>query len=44
MILTRQRLVTQLKSLDMPFTEDFSTALQESHHVVDAIFGMCALR
>lgn len=34
-----QRLVTQLKSLDMPFTEDFSTALQESHHVVDAIFG-----
>ncbi|KAH0544628.1 hypothetical protein FGG08_001278 [Glutinoglossum americanum] len=34
-----QRLVTQLKNLDVPFTEDFQSALRESHHVVDAIFG-----
>ncbi|KAI9772702.1 MAG: hypothetical protein M1840_000297 [Geoglossum simile] len=34
-----KRLVTQLRSLDVPFTEDFPGALAESHHVVDAIFG-----
>ncbi|KAI9814536.1 MAG: hypothetical protein M1832_005716 [Thelocarpon impressellum] len=34
-----QRLATQLKNLDVPFTEDFPSALKESHHVVDAIFG-----
>lgn len=34
-----QRLVTQLKNLDVPFTEDFSEALSQTSHVVDAIFG-----
>ncbi|KAK0105995.1 hypothetical protein ONS95_004502 [Cadophora gregata] len=34
-----QRLSTQLKNLNIPFTEDFSTALGDSDHVVDAIFG-----
>ncbi|KAI9783308.1 MAG: hypothetical protein M1816_001440 [Peltula sp. TS41687] len=34
-----QRLTTQLKDLDIPFTEDFSSELNQSHHVVDAIFG-----
>lgn len=34
-----QRLSTQLKNLNIPFTEDFSTALKDSDHVVDAIFG-----
>ena len=34
-----QRLSTQLKSLDIPFTEDFSSALKDTNHVVDAIFG-----
>ena len=34
-----QRLVTQLRNLSVPFTEDFSKALGETDHVVDAIFG-----
>ncbi|KAI9832145.1 MAG: hypothetical protein M1819_004496 [Sarea resinae] len=34
-----QRLATQLKNLDVPFTEDFHSALAESHHIVDAVFG-----
>ncbi|KUJ09868.1 YjeF N-terminal domain-like protein [Mollisia scopiformis] len=34
-----QRLSTQLKNLNVPFTEDFPAALKESDHVVDAIFG-----
>ncbi|KAI9684116.1 MAG: hypothetical protein M1829_003386 [Trizodia sp. TS-e1964] len=34
-----QRLTTQLKNLDIPFTQDFPTALRDSHHVIDAIFG-----
>ncbi|KAI9845750.1 MAG: hypothetical protein M1837_004583 [Sclerophora amabilis] len=34
-----QRLATQLKNLDIPFTDDFSSALDQSDHVVDAIFG-----
>ena len=34
-----QRLVTQLKNLDVPFTEDFPGALSQTSHVVDAIFG-----
>ena len=33
------RLATQLKNLDIPFTEDFETSLKTSNHVVDAIFG-----
>ncbi|KAI9850664.1 MAG: hypothetical protein M1838_005309 [Thelocarpon superellum] len=37
-ILSR-RLSTQLKNLEIPFTDDFPSALKESHHVVDAIFG-----
>ncbi|KAI9729870.1 MAG: hypothetical protein M1834_006619 [Cirrosporium novae-zelandiae] len=34
-----QRLVTQLESLRVPFTEDFDSALSSTSHVVDAIFG-----
>jgi len=34
-----QRLTTQLKNLNVPFTEDFPSALKNSDHVVDAIFG-----
>ncbi|KAI9820053.1 MAG: hypothetical protein M1826_001043 [Phylliscum demangeonii] len=34
-----QRLVTQLKDLDIPFTDDFPRALTHTDHVVDAIFG-----
>ncbi|KAH7310980.1 YjeF N-terminal domain-containing protein [Rhexocercosporidium sp. MPI-PUGE-AT-0058] len=34
-----QRLSTQLKNLNIPFTEDFPTALKETDHIVDAIFG-----
>ncbi|MCJ1412375.1 hypothetical protein MMC19_006469 [Ptychographa xylographoides] len=34
-----QRLMTQLRNLHVPFTEDFDTALQGTDHVVDAIFG-----
>jgi len=34
-----QRLTTQLNHLDVPFVEDFTTALDEADHVVDAIFG-----
>jgi len=33
------RLATQLKNLEIPFTEDFPSALTNSDHVVDAIFG-----
>ncbi|EKD12496.1 putative apolipoprotein A-I binding protein [Drepanopeziza brunnea f. sp. 'multigermtubi' MB_m1] len=29
----------QLKNLNVPFTDDFPSALQDSDHVVDAIFG-----
>lgn len=35
-----QRLATQLKNLDVPFTEDFESDLRNTHHVVDAIFGV----
>lgn len=34
-----QRLSTQLRNLNIPFTDDFPAALKESDHVVDAIFG-----
>jgi len=34
-----QRLATQLRNLSVPFTEDFPSALQETDHIVDAIFG-----
>jgi hypothetical protein len=37
-----QRLATQLKDLSVPFTEDFPSALKETDHVVDAIFGSSA--
>lgn len=33
------RLATQLKTLDVPFTEDFESSLSSTNHVVDAIFG-----
>lgn len=34
-----QRLATQLKNLNIPFTDDFASALNNTSHVVDAIFG-----
>lgn len=34
-----QRLSTQLKDLKVPFVDDFHSALSETDHVVDAIFG-----
>jgi len=34
-----QRLATQLKKLSVPFTDDFPTALKETDHIIDAIFG-----
>jgi len=34
-----QRLTTQLKALAVPFVDDFPSALGNSDHVVDAIFG-----
>ena len=35
-----QRLATQLKNLDIPFTDDFESALKDTDHVVDSIFGI----
>jgi len=34
-----QRLSTQLKNLNIPFTDDFPSALKETDHIIDAIFG-----
>ncbi|KAK0748982.1 YjeF N-terminal domain-containing protein, partial [Schizothecium vesticola] len=34
-----QRLAKQLEDLDIPFVDDFPTALRSTDHVVDAIFG-----
>ncbi|KAL8296056.1 hypothetical protein RB597_008956 [Gaeumannomyces tritici] len=34
-----QRLTKQLEDLEVPFVDDFPTALKSSDHVVDAIFG-----
>ncbi|KFZ03542.1 hypothetical protein V502_10859 [Pseudogymnoascus sp. VKM F-4520 (FW-2644)] len=34
-----QRLSTQLKNLNIPFVDDFHSAIEETDHVVDAIFG-----
>ena len=34
-----QRLSAQLKSLEVPFTDDFRSALKETSYVVDSIFG-----
>ena len=34
-----QRLVTQLKGLDVPLVDDFNSALRDADSVVDAIFG-----
>ncbi|PQE32503.1 hypothetical protein CJF32_00004036 [Rutstroemia sp. NJR-2017a WRK4] len=34
-----QRLSTQLKSLSIPFVDDFPSALKETDHILDAIFG-----
>ncbi len=36
---TEQRLATQLKNLNISFTDDFQSALNNTNHVVDAIFG-----
>lgn len=35
-----QRLAKQLEDLDVPFVEDFPSALKSTDHIVDAIFGM----
>jgi len=35
----QQRLAAQLKNLNIPFTDDFKSALEVSNHIVDAIFG-----
>ena len=35
----QQRLSKQLEDLNVPFTNDFPTALSSTDHVVDAIFG-----
>ncbi|KAF2797506.1 apolipo protein A-I binding protein-like protein [Melanomma pulvis-pyrius CBS 109.77] len=34
-----QRLTKQLKDLKVPFTDDFPSAVQQTDHIVDAIFG-----
>lgn len=34
-----QRLKKQLEDLKVPFTDDFPSALQQTDHIVDAIFG-----
>lgn len=34
-----QRLAKQLEDLEIPFTEDFPTAIKSTDHIVDAIFG-----
>jgi hypothetical protein len=36
---SNQRLVKQLDDLDVPFVDDFPSALASADHVVDAIFG-----
>ncbi|KAL2148280.1 hypothetical protein VTH82DRAFT_2428 [Thermothelomyces myriococcoides] len=34
-----QRLTKQLEDLEVPFVDDFPTALQSADHVIDAVFG-----
>ncbi|KAI9719553.1 MAG: hypothetical protein M1812_003323 [Candelaria pacifica] len=34
-----QRLAKQLKDLNIPFTDDFQSAIKSTDHIVDAIFG-----
>ncbi|KAH8170008.1 hypothetical protein LIA77_10552 [Sarocladium implicatum] len=34
-----QRLAKQLEDLEVPFTDNFSSAVQSTDHIVDAIFG-----
>ena len=34
-----QRLTQQLKDLSIPFTDDFGSAIKDTDHIVDAIFG-----
>ncbi|KAK4069305.1 hypothetical protein Trihar35433_5884 [Trichoderma harzianum] len=34
-----QRLAKQLEDLDVPFVDDFPTAMKSTDHIVDAIFG-----
>ncbi|EWC48132.1 NAD(P)H-hydrate epimerase [Drechslerella stenobrocha 248] len=34
-----ERLSIQLRNLGVPFTDDYKTALSETDHIVDAIFG-----
>jgi len=35
-----ERLATQLRNLEIPFTDDFEASMRETHHIVDAIFGL----
>jgi NAD(P)H-hydrate epimerase len=39
LLTAQQRLRKQLEDLKVPFTEDFTGALKQTDHVVDAIFG-----
>ena len=34
-----ERLITQLRNLDVPFTDDFVASLAVTDHIIDAIFG-----
>ncbi|KAJ0122960.1 NAD(P)H-hydrate epimerase [Diaporthe amygdali] len=34
-----QRLAKQLEDLEIPFTDDFPTAIESTDHIVDAVFG-----
>ncbi|KAL6813234.1 YjeF N-terminal domain-containing protein [Trichoderma sp. SZMC 28013] len=36
-----QRLAKQLEDLEVPFVDDFPTAMKSTDHIVDAIFGLC---
>lgn len=39
-LMVGQRLAKQLEDLEIPFTEDFPTAIKSTDHIVDAIFGL----
>ncbi len=38
-----QRLSKQLEDLGVPFVDDFNVAIQQTDHIVDAIFGRYSL-
>lgn len=39
-----QRLAKQLEELEVPFINDFVTAVGHADHIIDAIFGLSTLR